>query len=85
MGQCPCPRCLLPRSRIHNIGSVLDMKQHKIMARVDDENRRFNVRKARDFIYQMNYAVDSQAVEGLLGAQSLVPTDVSMRLLTNRG
>src|SRR5262245_26895967 len=48
LGRCPCPRCLIPMSRVHNMGKVLDMKQRKTLARIDDEARRDKVSKARD-------------------------------------
>jgi hypothetical protein len=43
---------------------------------MDDARRRSTVASARELIYEKNYAVDSQAVEKLLKAQSLVPTSV---------
>ena len=57
---------------------VLDMKQRKMLARVDDEARKRKVDIAREIIYQKNYAVNSKAVEAFLKEQSLVPTSVSM-------
>jgi hypothetical protein len=37
LGHCPCPRCLIPSSAVPNMGKVRDMKQRKMLARVDDE------------------------------------------------
>ena len=56
---------------------VLDMKQRKTLARVDDETRRHKIDTAREIIYKKNYAVDSKAVQTILREQSLVPTSVS--------
>jgi hypothetical protein len=47
------------------------------LARVDDNSRRAKVESARRLIYEKGYAVDGKAVDGLLQAQSLVPTKVS--------
>ena len=77
MGNCPCPRCLIPLSRIQNLGTVLDRKQRNDLARVDDETRRDKIRTAREIIYQKHYAVDSEHVDAVLKAESLVPTVVS--------
>ncbi len=77
-GFCLCPRCLIPRMRLQNLGMALDMKQRKTLARVDDETRRRKVDIAREIIYQKNDAVDSNAVEAFLKPQSLVPTSVSV-------
>jgi hypothetical protein len=77
MGTFPCPQCLIPLSRVQNLGTILDRKQRKSMARVDDEIRRDKIRTAREIIYQKNYAVDNEHVEAILMGQSLVPTIVS--------
>jgi hypothetical protein len=81
LGYCPCPRCLIPMSRVHNMGKVLDMKQRKTLARVDDTTRRSKVGEARDLIYKDNYAVNYDGVEELLKEQSLVPASVSTRFI----
>jgi len=76
-GHCPCPRCLIPLSRVPNMGMPQDMKERVTLARVDDEERRRKIGIARDIIYEKNYAVDNANVEALLKNQSLVPTSVS--------
>lgn len=61
---------------------VQDMKDRQRLARVDDDSRRYNVGKAREFIYEQNFGVTSKAVENLLKGQSLVPTEV--RITSNQ-
>jgi hypothetical protein len=73
-GTCLCPRCLIPRNRVQNLGMTLDMKQRQTLARVDDESRTRLIERAREIIYRKNYAVDTDAVEAILKEQSLVPT-----------
>ena len=73
-GRCPCPRCLIPLSRIQNMGMQFDMKQRATLARVNDKDRRRKIDTAQDIIYNKNYAVDTENVETLLQPQSLVPT-----------
>lgn len=77
-GRCPCPRCLIPLERVEKLGTVQDMRQRKSLARVDDEAKRLKITHAREYIYDRNFAVDSNCVEDLLKDQSLVPTDVSV-------
>lgn len=56
---------------------VLDRKQRTTKRRIDDNQRKQKVIRARGLIYEKNYAVDSKAVERILQDQSLVPTSVS--------
>jgi len=77
LGYCPCPRCLIPLSLVPNMGKPRDMKQRKVLACVDNEERRYKVELARDIIYNKHYVVNSQAVEAILKSQSLVPNIVS--------
>lgn len=82
-GICFCPRCLIPRLRVQNLGMKLDMKQRQTLARVGDESTRRLIQRARDIIYKKNYAVDTDAVEAILKGQSLVPTLVSLKILSS--
>lgn len=66
------------------MGKVQDMKNRKILARVDDEKRRRMIGTARDIIYNKHYAVDSDKVEAILKEHSLVPTVVSVQLDATR-
>jgi|ERR1700710_549961 len=76
LGGCPCPRCLIPKSRIQNLGLSRDMKQHQTLARIDDDARQSKVTISRSLIYDRGYSIRSNAVENLLKEHSLVPTSV---------
>lgn len=76
MGTCPCPRCLIPLNRVHNMGTTRDMAQRVSLARVDNEQRRYTVTAARRVIYDKKYQVNSAAVEKMLRPTSLVPNIV---------
>jgi hypothetical protein len=78
LGRCPCPRCLIPLDRVHNMGMCEDMAQRKSLARIDDIGRHRRLGAAREAIYIANSAVDGVAVENLLKEDSLVPTAVSI-------
>lgn len=81
-GKCPCPRCLIPLSDAHRLGTLSDRSKRTTLARVDDAARRHSVNTARDIIYNRGFAVDCDAVEELLGKESLVPTKVINPLCT---
>jgi hypothetical protein len=76
LGACPCPRCLIPLSRAHNLGMVRDRTQRVTMVRVDDGSRQGKVKTARRLIYEKHYQINGTAIENLLKDQSLVPTAV---------
>jgi len=76
LGTCPCPRCLIPLSRVHNLGMPRDMAQRFTMARIDNNTRQGKVTAARRLVYEKGYIVSSAAIEGLLKDESLVPTAV---------
>ena len=80
LGACPCPRCLVPLSRAHNLGMARDMSQRVTMARVDDASRRGRVYAARRLIYEKKYRINGAAIEDLLKDQSLVPTSVCVSI-----
>ncbi|KAH7904570.1 hypothetical protein BJ138DRAFT_1018968 [Hygrophoropsis aurantiaca] len=75
LGCCPCPRCLLPKDQIQNIGAEADRLQRERLMRVDNEERQSKILAIRKNIYQKKYAVDNeQHVESLLRPESWVPT-----------
>lgn len=77
--QCPCPRCLIPLNRVHNLGMARDMTQRVTMPRVDDSQRRSRISSARALIYEKNLQVNSAAVKELLRELSWVPSLVYHR------
>lgn len=85
LGDCPCPRCLIPLTLAHLFGTPEDKEYRTNKARVDDRSRQTKISKARKLIYgkitkkkDTNFGVNSAAVERLLKDQSLVPTDVCL-------
>lgn len=79
-GHCLCPRCLIPRARVQNMGMRLDITQRQTLARIDNEDRRWRIATARKIIYDKNYAIDTDNVETLLQPHSLVPAKVSAHI-----
>ncbi len=78
-GDCPCPRCLIPKNRCHLLGSKRDKSQRTTLARVDNQRYRAKISSARDLIYIQERVVNGKPVQHFLKAQSLVPTEVSAR------
>ncbi|KAG6905700.1 hypothetical protein DXG01_001205 [Tephrocybe rancida] len=75
LGGCPCPRCKMPKKKLHLIGTDEDMAFRIQSERRDDDDRRQKVTRARTSIYgSSNFAVDSAPVERELKPESLVPT-----------
>ncbi|RDB16269.1 hypothetical protein Hypma_003008 [Hypsizygus marmoreus] len=73
-GRLPCPRCKVPMSTVHLVGTKKDRKDRKRLKRVDDLQRRGLVNSTRESIYESNYAADSAHVKRQMGPHSLVPT-----------
>jgi hypothetical protein len=76
MGTCPCPRCLIPKTRVCNLGMPRDRQQRETLARISDARHLSLVESARKIIYVNNRTVNSTFVENLLKEESLVPTTV---------
>ncbi|KAJ6605246.1 hypothetical protein DFH09DRAFT_1299981 [Mycena vulgaris] len=74
LGHCPCPRSLVTKDRLDQIGTIRDVKIRVNSRRVDDEGYRAYVRYARDWIYQSGQSIRSKKAETLLAPKSLVPT-----------
>ena len=78
LGKCPCPRCLIPLSQVHNLGMPRDMSQREVMAHVDNAEWQGKVFAAQRLIYEKNSLVNGAAIEALLQDVSLVPTSVRL-------
>ncbi|KAF8074854.1 hypothetical protein FPV67DRAFT_601603 [Lyophyllum atratum] len=74
LGKCPCPRCLIPKERIPEMGTKFDAARRQTLARSADLWFRQKIERARDAIYRLGFVVKSVVVERLLDEQSLVPT-----------
>ena len=76
LGGCPCPRCLIPKVKLHDVAKEDDIQQRTDLARCDTIERREKISSARRLIYEEQYVVDTPQVEALLKPESLVPTVV---------
>ncbi|KAJ7695466.1 hypothetical protein B0H17DRAFT_930752 [Mycena rosella] len=74
LGKCPCPRCLVTKDKLDQVGTARDDKIRVTSKRVDDEDLRSTIQKARDRIYRWGRTIKSITVERLLSPKSWVPT-----------
>lgn len=77
MGKHPCPRCLIEKDDIADLGTKVDIERRKQLTREDDDRRRRLVEKARRKIYMKGIPVNSTAVSNIIAEGSLTPTRVS--------
>ncbi|KAF5384836.1 hypothetical protein D9615_000907 [Tricholomella constricta] len=85
LGACPCPRCLLQKEMIPEVGTKLDATRRETLSRTSDTTFREKVQLARDAIYRLAVTIKSVVVERLLAAQSLVPTTNAFTKLSKFG
>lgn len=75
-GLYPCPRCLVPKDKIHKLGLPEDTTFRTDYQRQDDRSRHQKIQQARDHLHRHGKTVTSKVVEDLLKPESLVPTQV---------
>jgi len=73
----PCPRCLINKCEIKDLGMKRDMKRRETKKRVDDDRRQMLIETAREMIYTKGVRPGSTAISNLLGSRSSIPTCVS--------
>lgn len=78
IGDHPCPRCLVSLDDVHNMGTTLDREIRETRCRVDNEETRKKIAKARQIIAKKHFAVNSSGVEIELKPTSLVPAQVCL-------
>ncbi|VDC05049.1 unnamed protein product [Peniophora sp. CBMAI 1063] len=79
MGKCPCPRCAVAKEKIGDLGMERDDARRARDARTDNHAYQYDVRAAHSAVYERGKPIRGVDVEGALGAQSYVPTKVSMQ------
>jgi len=75
-GAYPCPRCLVPKDKIPEIGKDEDRRIRTELRRMDTAERQAMVDQARKNLYEHGYALSGDSVDGILKDSSLVPTRV---------
>ncbi|KAK7468245.1 hypothetical protein VKT23_002754 [Stygiomarasmius scandens] len=73
LGTCLCANCLVKRSQVAELGTDADMKLREKKRRVDTKKIQQDLEKARRYIYEQGYSVESDKVKGLLDGRSQTP------------
>ena len=74
LSTCPCPRCLLHKSKISRIGSKSDTRDRLKLVRVDSDSRRDAVDSARRLLFEKGVNITSTRIKDILDGESLTPT-----------
>ena len=69
LGQFPCASCMVRRDEIHEFETSEE--------RIDDEERRYKIGRARKLIFENGKGVESKVVKDILSDGSLIPVNVS--------
>lgn len=69
---------------MHALGTERDSTRRVLQKREDEDARKKKIETARRSIYLKNYSVNAKVVENQLKPTSLVPAQVSVRLLPVR-
>jgi hypothetical protein len=72
-GNHPCPRCLVHKSNLDQMGTPKDLADREALARLDDPTRRALVETARAKLLGSGVAVTNPGVDGPLKGQSYQP------------
>ena len=80
LSTCPCPRCLVLKSKIHKLGMKSDTRDRQKLVRVDSETRRNKVEIARTLIFQKGLVITSNQIKDILDGGSLTLTRVCLLL-----
>ena len=78
---CPCPRCLITKDKIRKLGMKIDRWVRDKKAHVDDVARCWSIEGAHKAMFDLGHSIASKAVEGAIGAKSLVPTWVRVTFI----
>ena len=79
LSSCPCPRCLLLRTKISRIGSKSDMRDRLKLVRVDSDTRRNTVDLARKLLFEKGVNITSTRIKDILEKGSLTLTRVCIK------
>ncbi|SJL10860.1 uncharacterized protein ARMOST_14255 [Armillaria ostoyae] len=74
LGKYLCLQCLIPKEKVHEMGTVNDMKHRKGKQRADMERHQWWIKKVQSWIYRDGDAVDGKTVNTILNRESLSST-----------
>ena len=78
LGRFPCPRCLMSKKFISELGTLNDRQQRE-HRRIDSHAMRSLIELARKLIFQQGRLVNGLAIQKILANQSLTPICVRLQ------
>ena len=79
LANCPCPRCLILKSKIPCLGMKADANDRQKLARIDSRHIHNKINLARKLLFVDGKSIKSVFVDRMLQPTSLVPTRVGSR------
>ncbi|KZT12196.1 uncharacterized protein LAESUDRAFT_754689 [Laetiporus sulphureus 93-53] len=73
LARCPCPRCLILKNDIAQMGSEVEMHR-RAHARTDNSSMHGIIERTRAWVFQKGIALNSKTISHLLNPKSLVTT-----------
>ncbi|EEB88245.1 hypothetical protein MPER_14030, partial [Moniliophthora perniciosa FA553] len=64
LGKCLCIRCITERYLVPLMGTPQDMRRRIVKMRVDSKDRQRKVNRARQYMFELGYSPESDAVKG---------------------
>ncbi len=83
LGKCLCPRCLITKDKVSELGMKRDMARRETWARKDAILRQFTIEMVRKWIYEKGFPVAGDQVEKVLSPVSLMPNRVHSHSCSN--
>ncbi len=78
LGRCLCPRCLIPKEKVPEMGTKRDMAQRDNKGREDSTTRHYDISMVRKWIFTKGFPVGGAQVEKVLRPLSLTPHKVTV-------
>lgn len=75
LAKCPCPRCYVPKSELHNMGMVSDTRNRN-KSWLDTHDVQWSIKNAWKKIFKCGYGVESAMIECMMAQWSLIPVQV---------
>ena len=76
LAQCPCPRCLIQKDKIGELGTTADRRRRENYPRQDNNSLWANIQMVRDWLYVKGMNITSVFIKCILGPNSLTATAV---------
>lgn len=77
LAQCPCPCCLIPKSKIGDLGKKVDRQRWERDIRKDSHWLWSTITMVWEWLYEQGVNITSKCMKDNLGPRSLIPTLVS--------